>query len=260
MERDNGLQKPVVFPFLIEEPKASHQDATNRSFLNGMMTKWSRNHNRRTPMVKDAFPPSKTVLHGRERYSKGFHSPSHKEMICKSYSCPKIIDMSNIDFYQDRVSQRQPRRIFNGFFPNKILTTQGCIGNDHGAAHSTRGRTLQPQVGMCLQRKDSANFTGLSSSRELHSSGNFHRPSYQSTDPNVGHFGCRRSDSSWPVRNGSPSPWLQRYKLKKRATTSYALKTGPSGQDYCEPGDHEIRPKRSQKYVNISTAVILDAF
>lgn len=146
MERDNGLQKPVVFPFLIEESKPSHQDATNRSFLNcRMMTKWSSKHNRQTPLIKDAFPPSKSVIHGRERCSKGFHSPSHKDMTCKSHLGPKIIDMSQIDFYHDRVSQRQPRRIFNGFFPNKIRTNQTFIGNDHRASQ-TRGRELQSQV------------------------------------------------------------------------------------------------------------------
>lgn len=111
---------------------------------------------------------------------------------------------------------------------------------------------------MCLQRKDSANLTCLSLTRGSHSPATFHRPTYQTTDPNVEHFGCRHSQSSWPVRNGSLSPWLRRYKIKKRATTSYTLQK--SGQGYREPGGNDVRPKRSQKYVNLSTAVILDAF
>ena len=66
-------------------------------------------------------------------------------------------------------------------------------------------------------------------------------------------LGVRRTLSSWPVRNGSPSPWLQRYKIKKRAATSYALQK-PT-EDGAENGT-----KRTPKYVNLSNAVILDAF
>ena len=110
---------------------------------------------------------------------------------------------------------------------------------------------------MCLGRKDSANLTGP---RDNHkSSSKFLRGpnSRSSTSQPEDRFGVRGSQCGWPVRNGSPSPWLQRYKVKKRATTSYALQN--SAQN-CNEEEIERRPKRSQKYVNLSNAVILDAF
>ena len=99
------------------------------------------------------------------------------------------------------------------------------------------------KVDVCLERKDSTNLTGLS--------GN-----YQSTAKvihGLNHAGIHRSQSSWPVRNGLPSPWLQRYKIKKRATTSYALQTP-------EESRTEDDTKPNQKYVTLSSAVILDSF
>ena len=138
MERDCGLRKaPVVFPFLIEEPKSSHQDGIN---LTGVMTKWSDKQSR---LLKDAFPPSKNVLH--DRSWKGFHSSSHKEMASKNYSCPNIVDMSNIIFYHDAVRQNRPRRIINGFFPNKIRSAQGSLVND-GSSRNRGRTTAQSQV------------------------------------------------------------------------------------------------------------------
>lgn len=112
---------------------------------------------------------------------------------------------------------------------------------------------LSSKVGMCLGRKDSASLTGP---RANHSSSRYlHGPvSRSTTSQPADRLGIRRTHSSWPVRNGSPSPWLQRYKIKKRSTTSYAL------QKTADPDDGESGTKRSQEYVNLSNAVILDAF
>lgn len=145
MERESGLtlKAPVLFPFLIEEPKSAHQDAIH---LTGVMTKWSEKQSR---LIKDAFPPNKNVLHDRERILKGFHSTSHKE--AKNYSCPNIVDMSSIIFCHDHASKnRRPRKIINGFFPNKIRSTQASLVND--GASQNRGRTAaQSQV--CQYKK-----------------------------------------------------------------------------------------------------------
>ena len=107
---------------------------------------------------------------------------------------------------------------------------------------------------MCLGRKDSASLTGPSTN---HSSSRYlHGPVSRSTTTSqpADRLGIRRTHSSWPVRNGSTSPWLQRYKIKKRSATSYAL------QKPADLGDGESGTKRSQEYVNLSNAVILDAF
>jgi hypothetical protein len=142
MERESGLTKaPVVFPFLIEEPKSSHQDAFN---LTGLMAKWPEKQSR---LIKDAFPPSKNVLHDRERSLKGLQY-GHKDMETRGYSCPNIVDMSNIVFYNDRARQKRPRRIINGFFPNKIRSAQGSVVNDRSS--QSRGRNTAPsQVCKC---------------------------------------------------------------------------------------------------------------
>ena len=142
MERDSGLTKaPVVFPFLIQEPKSSHQDAINQSFLSRMLTKWPHDKSSRP---KDAFPPSKNVLHERERPCKGFPDTTHKE-IAKNYSCPNIVDLSNVIFCNDNARQNRPRRIVNGFFPNKIRSTQRSSMND-GASRNRADQTMHSQV------------------------------------------------------------------------------------------------------------------
>ena len=143
MEKESGLTKaPVVFPFLIEEPKSSHQDAFN---LTGLMTKWPEKQSR---LIKDAFPPSKNVLHDRERSLKGLQF-GHKDIETRGYSCPNIVDMSNIVFYNDRARQKRPRRIINGFFPNKIRSAQASVVNDR--LSQSRGRNTAPsQVCECL--------------------------------------------------------------------------------------------------------------
>lgn len=144
MEKDSGLTKqPVVFPFLIEEPKSSHQDAINKSFLSRML-KWPQDKSSRP---KDAFPPSKNVLHERDRPLKGFQNAAYKQA-AKNYSCPSIVDMSNVIFYNDsNPRQNRPRRIINGFFPNKIRSTHGTLTND--GASRNRDQAMQSQVGYC---------------------------------------------------------------------------------------------------------------
>ena len=154
MERESGLTKaPVVFPFLIEESKSSHQEAFN---LTGMMTKWPPTE-KQSRLIKDAFPPSKSVIHNRERTLKGLHG--QKEIgIMRNYSCPNIVDMSKIIFYNDHAKQKRPRRIINGFFPNKIRNAQGRLVKDGSAQSRDRTKTLaQSQVyefisscGLCL--------------------------------------------------------------------------------------------------------------
>lgn len=141
MERESEPRKgPVVFPFLIEEPKPSHQDQFNRSFLSGVMSKWS---DKQSQLIKDAFPPSKSVLssHRRERTLKKFQNTSQKNITAKNYSCPNIVDMSNVTFYHDREMQLGPRRIINGFFPNKIRSAQRGDGT-----RKNKSRTPQSQV------------------------------------------------------------------------------------------------------------------
>ena len=109
------------------------------------------------------------------------------------------------------------------------------------------------KVGMCLARKDSANQTALRGNQRSFVNGQNPRSgASQLEDCND----FRGSQCSWPARNGSSLPWLQRYKIKKRATTSYMLKN-PSQN--CKEESIETQP-RSQEYVNLSNAVIWDTF
>ena len=84
-------------------------------------------------------------------------------------------------------------------------------------------------------------------------------PSIKNERPNsidlLDHFHIRKSYSAWPIRNGSPSPWLERYKIKKRSATSYALQ-GPQNLNK----ERNQGETRSQEYVNLSCAYIQDAF
>ena len=126
--------------------------------------------------------------------------------------------------------------------------------NNKARVDCVRSHFILSKVGIYLGRKDSASLKGV---RVNHHHSNFqylHGPvSRSSTSPPMDRLGVRRTLSSWPVRNGSPSPWLQGYKIKKRAATSYALQK-PT-EDGAENGT-----KRTPKYVNLSNAVILDAF
>ena len=69
------------------------------------------------------------------------------------------------------------------------------------------------------------------------------------------HFNIRQSYSAWPVRNGSPSPWLERYKIKHRASTLYARQKPQNS-------NKEITrcTKQNQQYINFSSAAILGPF
>lgn len=136
MASDHGVHKtPVVFPFLIEEPKCGHQDTIN---LTGLMT---TSRKRQSGFAKDAFPPSKSVLHLKENALKGLtHNTGRKITLTRSYSRPNVVDMqSNIIFCHDH--ERQPKRIVNGFFPNKI---RSAPGSNDAAARNGRGRSTSP--------------------------------------------------------------------------------------------------------------------
>ena len=142
MEKKSDCKKGlVVFPFLIEEPKSTNHDVNNLSFVNGLTSKWPE---KRSRLMQGAFPPSRSVLHERERSMKGFHGKGYKETNHKSLTCPNIVDMSNIIFYHDQVKQSKPRRIINGFFPNKIRSTQGSFMNEGtGCQNPHRNRNSQ---------------------------------------------------------------------------------------------------------------------
>jgi hypothetical protein len=107
---------------------------------------------------------------------------------------------------------------------------------------------------MCLARKDSANLTGMRGNQRSFGNG---QNSTSSTSRPEDCIDVRGSQCSWSGRNGSPSPWLQRYKIKKRATTSYVLQNPTQN---CNEEGIESHARNQHEYVNLSHAVIWDAF
>lgn len=119
--------KPTVFPILLnEEMLSSNPDSINPPF--SIMSKWPVKES------KDAFRPSKTFRHvhfqGNKQSSvKNVTSRNQKEVVEKNYSCPSIVDMNNTIFYHHDLKRERPRRIIDGFFPNKIRSTSGSNVN-----------------------------------------------------------------------------------------------------------------------------------
>ncbi|XP_048576307.1 uncharacterized protein LOC125556659 [Nematostella vectensis] len=150
----------------------------------------------------------------------------------RQYACPPIVDLTSMKQYAEVQPQHRPKRIFNGFFPSKIRTSHPSntpvgIPREKDAYFENLGpdpNASPYQHGAVLGRVDFK--SGQHSEPTVCRADKPHRPS-QTAPANRWVM--------YSLRNGAPSPWVNRYKIKQKSIVG------------CNPG--ELRPGRPTNLV-----------
>ncbi|KAJ7378295.1 hypothetical protein OS493_023542 [Desmophyllum pertusum] len=139
----------------------------------------------------------------------------------RQFSCPKIIDFNALKSFQDIRPMHKPKRIFNGFFPSRVRSTTTGIPSAYKEGQDNTLEELVPnpnsppcQDGAVLSR------TATSRNSSLRS-----EPITLPTEsePRLSPRQNTKQDSRrvvYSLRNGSPSPWVDRYKLKQKSISA----------------------------------------
>ncbi|XP_073247401.1 uncharacterized protein [Porites lutea] len=136
----------------------------------------------------------------------------------RQFSCPSIIDFNTLKSYQEIRPMHKPKRIFNGFFPSRVRSTIS-VGLQ-GAYRDGQELTLEELVpnpntppyhdGAVLSRNATSRNSSLRSE--------------PITFPNESESRLKTKQDSrrvvYSLRNGSPSPWVDRYKLKQKSISA----------------------------------------
>lgn len=148
----------------------------------------------------------------------------------RQFCCPAIVNFNTTKPYQEIRPEHKPRRIFNGFFPQRIRTGN-CV-------YSNRLRQQEQEFvweEIPSEPSPPAN-TQPSHERPVYSPVSQHSSSANrylspSPTPTWSHhkvsadlkprMDTQRAASS--LRSGNPSPWIIRYKLKQKSNSMLSL-------------------------------------
>ncbi|XP_068762010.1 uncharacterized protein [Montipora capricornis] len=140
----------------------------------------------------------------------------------KQFSCPSIIDFNTLKFYQEIKPVHKPKRIFNGFFPSRVRSINAGLPCAYKEIHNVREVTLEelvpnPNTPPC---RDGAVLSRTATNCSLRSEPiTFPNES----DPRLSPRLPSKQDTRrgvYSLRNSSPSPWVGRYKLKKKCISA----------------------------------------
>lgn len=137
----------------------------------------------------------------------------------RQFSCPSIIDFSTLKSYQEIQPVHKPKRIFNGFFPSRVRSINAGLPGANRDVQEVIFEELVPnpnappcQEGVVLSRT-TTNCSFRSEPITI--------PNY--SDPRLSPRLPRKQDTRrvvYSVRNGSLSPWVDRYKLKQKSIST----------------------------------------
>lgn len=141
----------------------------------------------------------------------------------RQFSCPNIINFNTLRSYQEIRPVHKPKRIFNGFFPSRVRSTISGLPN----AYKAEGQEItieelvpNPNTPPC---QDGAVLSRTATSRNsslLSEPITFPNESEPRLSPRLSPRLNAKQDSRrvvYSLRNGSPSPWVDRYKLKQKS-------------------------------------------
>lgn len=142
----------------------------------------------------------------------------------RQFSCPKIIDFNTLKSFQEIRPMHKPKRIFNGFFPSKVRSTSMALPNAYKEGQEVTLEELVPNPnappaydGAVLSRTATSRNSSLRSEPIT-------LPN--DSEPQLSPQQNAKRDSRrvvYSLRNGSPSPWVDRYKLKQKTISASAL-------------------------------------
>ncbi|KAK3728533.1 hypothetical protein QZH41_011616 [Actinostola sp. cb2023] len=198
--------KIVVFPGLEEVSYTTEKKATLGNPVLEFLSEGSSVTQEQLYTIEQL--ASKQLESENRRYAKN----------SREFVCPPILDLAMTTRASELQPVNKPRRIFNGFFPSKIRTSNSC-------PNSTRDMKSKQELFEEIVPDSTTSpyqngvYQGRTGSRSTPKS----EPavSWSSNQQSSHERSHRDRKIVYSLRNGSPSPWINRYQLKKNSISSY---------------------------------------